>query len=137
LSNDRIIKLLRKESFEFEMHDFYNINKWYREDFIETLSKIRSAIQRERYKNIRQYYWVCLINILKKYSNTRSSTFKLHVKTQEDIDSMSNDIIEDFIKNIEKSFVFLPNIIQYDKKNLYIGKAEDILSEFENGTVDL
>ena len=137
LSNNRIIELLRKESFEFEMHDFYNINKWYREDFIETFSKIRAAIQKERYKNIRQYYWVCLINILKKYSNTRSSTFKLHVKTQKDIDSMSNNIIEDFIKNIEKSYVFLPNFIQYDKKNLYIGKAEDILSEFENGTVDL
>ena len=137
LSNNRIIELLRKESFEFERHDFYNINKWYREDFIETFSKIRAAIQKERYKNIRQYYWVCLINILKKYSNTRSSTFKLHVKTQKDIDSMSNNIIEDFIKNIEKSYVFLPNFIQYDKKNLYIGKAEDILSEFENGTVDL
>lgn len=137
LSNNRIIELLRKESFEFEMHDFYNINKWYREDFIETFSKIRATIQRERYKNIRQYYWVCLINILKKYSNTRSSTFKLHVKTQKDIDSMSNDIIEDFIKNIEKSYVFLPNFIQYDKKNLYIGKAEDILLEFEKGTVDL
>ena len=123
LSNNRIIELLRKESFDFELHDFYNINKWYREDFIETFSKIRAAIQRERYKNIRQYYWVCLINILKKYSNTRSSTFKLHVKTQKDIDSMSNNIIENFI--------------QYDKKNLYIGKAEDILSEFENGTVDL
>lgn len=137
LSNNRIIELLRKESFDFELHDFYNINKWYREDFIETFSKIRAAIQRERYKNIRQYYWVCLINILKKYSNTRSSTFKLHVKTQKDIDSMSNNIIEDFIKNIEKSYVFLPNFIQYDKKNLYIGKAEDILSEFENETVDL
>ena len=137
LSNNRIIKLLRKESFEFEIHDFYNINKWYREDFIETFSKIRAAIQRERYKNIRQYYWVCLINILKKYSNTRSSTFKLHVKTQKDIDSMSNEIIEDFIKNIEKSYVFLPSFVQYDKKKLYIGKAEEILSKFEDGTIDL
>ena len=137
LSNNRIIKLLRKESFEFEIHDFYNINKWYREDFIETFSKIRAAIQKERYKNIRQYYWVCLINILKKYSNTRSSTFKLHVKTQEDIDSMSNDIIEDFIKNIEKSYVFLPSFVQYNKKSLYIGKAEEILSEFADETVDL
>lgn len=137
LSNNKIIGLLRKESFEFEIHDFYNINKWYREDFIETFSKIRAAIQKERYKNIRQYYWVCLINILKKYSNTRSSTFKLHVKTQEDIDSMSNDIIEDFIKNIEKSYVFLPSFVQYNKKSLYIGKAEEILSEFADGTVDL
>lgn len=137
LSNNRIIKLLRKESFKFEIHDFYNIKKWYREDFIETFSKIRAAIQRERYKNIRQYYWVCLINILKKYSNTRSSTFKLHVKTQKDIDSMSNDIIEDFIKNIEKSYVFLPSFVQYNKKSLYIGKAEEILSEFADGTVDL
>lgn len=137
LSNNKIIGLLRKESFEFEIHDFYNINKWYREDFIETFSKIRAAIQRERYKNIRQYYWVCLINILKKYSNTRSSTFKLHVKKQKDIDSMSNGIVEDFIKNIEKSYVFLPSFVQYDKKKLYIGKAEEILSKFEDGTIDL
>ena len=137
LSNNRIIELLRKESFEFEIHGFYNIDKWYREDFIETFSKIRAAIQRERYKNIRQYYWVCLINILKKYSNTRSSTFKLHVKKQKDIDSMSNGIIEDFIKNIEKSYVFLPSFVQYDKKKLYIGKAEEILSKFEDGTIDL
>ena len=137
LSNNRIIDLLHKESFKFEIHDFYNINKWYREDFIETFSKIRAAIQRERYKNIRQYYWVCLINILKKYSNTRSSTFKLHVKTQEDIDSMSNNIIEDFIKNIEKSYIFLPSFVQYNKKELYIGKAEEILSEFTDESVDL
>ncbi len=73
LSNNRIIELLRKESFEFEIHDFYNINKWYREDFIETFSK----------------------------------------------------------------YVFLPSFVQYDKKKLYIGKAEEILSKFEDGTIDL
>ena len=50
---------------------------------------------------------------------------------------MSNGIIEDFIKNIEKSYVFLPSFVQYDKKKLYIGKAEEILSKFEDGTIDL
>ncbi|MTV66983.1 modification methylase, partial [Streptococcus pneumoniae] len=63
--------------------------------------------------------------------------FNIPIKKQKDIDSMSNGIIEDFIKNIEKSYVFLPSFVQYDKKKLYIGKAEEILSKFEDGTIDL
>ena len=137
LSNNRIIELLRKESFEFEIHGFYNIDKWYREDFIETFSKIRAAIQRERYKNIRQYYWVCLINILKKYSNTRSSTFKLHVKEQNDIEKIENHIIEDFIKSINEYSQYLPDYNRRKKIDLKIGKSEDILYGMKSDSVDL
>ena len=66
IANNRIEKFLKSNSFEFDKHYFYNIEKWYRNDFIMTFSKIRCAIQREKYRYVRQYYWVCLINILKK-----------------------------------------------------------------------
>ena len=32
---------------------------------------------------------------------------------------------------------FFQVFVQYNKKGLYIGKAEEILSEFADGTVDL
>ena len=136
-ANKRIKKLLQDVNLEYEIHYFYNIEKWYRRDFITTFSKIRKVIQQEKSKNIRQYYWVCLINILRKYSNTRSSTFKLHIKTQHDINSMTNHIEEEFINNIEMYYEFLPDYSSKKKINILIGKSENILSQFEDSSVDL
>ena len=136
-ANKRLKKLVQDNNFKFEVHSFNNIEKWYREDFIHTFSKIRVAIKQEKYKYIRQYYWVCLINVLKKYSNTRSSTFKLHVKTQEDIESMVNNIEEDFFYNIETHFQYLPEYSKAKKLNIVIGKSEEVLSMFDECTVDL
>lgn len=136
-ANTRLKKLLQNSTFNFETHSFNNIEKWYREDFIYTFSKIRSAIKQEKYKYIRQYYWVCLINVLKKYSNTRSSTFKLHIKTQEDIESMVNRIEEDFFHNIETYFQYLPEYSKEKKINIVIGKSEEVLSKFDDYSIDL
>ena len=137
IANNRIEKFLKSDSFEFDKHYFYNIEKWYRNDFIITFSKIRCAIQREKYRYVRQYYWVCLINILKKYSNTRSSTFKLHVKEKSVIDAMENYIIEDFLKSINIYFQYLPDYDKSKKINLYIGQSEEVLSEMRDNTIDL
>ncbi|HEM3439203.1 site-specific DNA-methyltransferase [Streptococcus suis] len=136
-ANKRLKKLVQDNNFKFEVHSFNNIEKWYREDFIYTFSKIRSAIKQEKYKYIRQYYWVCLINVLKKYSNTRSSTFKLHIKTQEDIESMVNKIEEDFFYNIETFFQYLPEYSKEKKINIVIGKSEEVLSKFDDYSIDL
>lgn len=136
-ANKRIIKLLKDEKLKFEIHSFDKIEKWYRKDFIITFSRIRTAIQKEKYKYIRQYYWVCLINILKKYSNTRSSTFKLHIKNKNDIDSMINQIVEEFSKSIESFYHFLPEYSTKNKLNIYIGKSEEVLLGFSTASIDL
>ncbi len=136
-ANKRVEKLLLSSDFYFYNHDFYNIEKWYRKDFIQTFSKIRCAIQKEKYRYVRQYYWVCLVNILKKYSNTRSSTFKLHIKEQSAISAMKDNIIADFLKNIDTYFEYLPDYDRSKKVDLQIGKSEKILSGIGDGTVDL
>ena len=137
VANKKIEQFLKNSDSEFDKHYFYNIEKWYRQDFILTFSKIRCAIQREKYRYVRQYYWVCLINILKKYSNTRSSTFKLHIKEQSSIEAMKNHIIIDFLKSINVYFQYLPDYSRNKKINLQIGKSEEILFEMKNNSVDL
>lgn len=136
-ANKEIVSKLIDDDFKFDKHYFYNIEKWYRKDFIDTFSKIRCAIQQEKIKNIRQYYWVCLINILKKYSNSRTSTFKLHIKAEDDINSMVNRVIEEFKYSILNFYEYLPT---YDRKNkfkLFIGQSESILRDFKDESVDL
>lgn len=135
-SNDRVLSRLVCDNTNYEIHTFPNIEKWYRSDIIDTFSKIRSAIKCESTLHIRQYYWVCLIDLLKKYSNTRSSTFKLHIKKMEDIDSMTNFIIEEFAMKIIENIDYLPDYAG-ECTCLMCGKSEDLLKELESNSVDL
>lgn len=136
-SNRRIMKNILAEDASFTVHNFHNIGKWFREDIILSLSKIKYAIQQEKYKYIRQYYWVCLINIIKKYSNTRSSTFKLHIKKEEDINQLKNDIFKDFSRNIATAYKYLPSYSKDRPVLLSVGDTRELLTKTEHNSVDL
>ncbi len=79
---------------------FTNIQKWFRKDVIADLSTVKRAIQHENNIQIRRYFWVCFADTVRKYSNTRSTTFKLHVKEHEKIKTMDNDCIPYFINRV-------------------------------------
>ena len=55
---------------------FPNIEKWFRKDIIETLSIIKAAILQIDNDNDRRFFWIMLCDCIRKYSNTRSSTYK-------------------------------------------------------------
>ncbi|WP_034855141.1 hypothetical protein WMO13_08795 [Ignatzschineria larvae DSM 13226] len=80
--------------------EFNNIDKWFRKDVIETLKKVKWAIGQIKSKRNRSFFWVVLSNIIRKYSNTRSSTYKLHVKQQSDILKFKNNLVSDFKKQV-------------------------------------
>ena len=124
------------EEYPYETHSFPNISKWYREDFIKSFSKIRSAIGEEKCANIRKYFWVCLIDPLKKYSNTRSSTFKLHIKEETDISSMENKVFDIFLENIKKYHELLPEFKKERKIELSIDNTVNTLEKMENESID-
>lgn len=117
--------------------EFTNIQKWFRKDVIADLSTIKRAIQHENDIKIRRYFWVCFADTVRKYSNTRSTTFKLHVKEQEKIKIMDNDCIQYFINRISALYV------DYIRRNgdinisLYTGDSIDILANFNDSSVDL
>lgn len=84
--------------------EFHNINKWFRNDIQESLKKIRWAITQISSKRNRAFFWIVLSNVIRKYSNTRSSTYKLHIKKPSDIDNLKNNVIEDFKTQVEKNY---------------------------------
>lgn len=88
------------QELNFQIYDFYNIKKWFREDVIKSLSQIRHCILLEKNKNIRKFFWICLSEVIFKFSNNRTSTFKLHTLPKKKIDSIEDRCIEYFIKII-------------------------------------
>lgn len=116
--------------------EFENREKWFRDDIAQSLSKIRRAIVQVEDKNNRLFFWCMMCDIIRRYSNSRSSTYKLHIKPQEKIDTMENNAIEDFLHSVEGNYHWFEamhcNNYSLSKQNLM-----DYLPRFQNNKVDL
>lgn len=77
--------------------DFVNINKWFNQDTQVALSKIRRAIIAESNPVYRVFFWVIMSEAIRIGSNDRTSTFKLHVRSQEDLKKRNVNVIDEFL----------------------------------------
>jgi hypothetical protein len=66
---------------------FPNQAKWFRDDVSLQLSRIRRAIEREGSLWARRFFWIVLAETVRLTSNSRTSTFKLHIRPQKEIDA--------------------------------------------------
>lgn len=137
-SNINILERINelKEIGGWEQHTFDKINKWFRKDIIDELSIIRTAIKREKNEKLRRYFWLCFGEIVKKYSNTRTSTFKLHIKEQEKIDNMENNVIRDFIIKIEETYRLIgyPALGEF---HLECGDSNSVMKQMQDESFDI
>ncbi|MBD2769384.1 hypothetical protein IC235_15960 [Hymenobacter sp. BT664] len=64
---------------------FPNLDKWFKPTVAQELSKLVRAIRQERQLSTRRLFWVTLAETVRLTSNDRTSTFKLHARSAEDI----------------------------------------------------
>ena len=79
-----------------QMHQFDGINKWFTEQAISDLSKIRAGIVAEAEVVYRRFFWATFCEIVRIVSNSRDCTYKLHIKEKQDIDAYDVDAIDLF-----------------------------------------
>lgn len=117
LSDIAIVKnaLKEQEDKEIEPYYFQNIDKWFREDIKISLTRLREAIRKVRYKRSRRYLWYHFAVIVRRYGNSRSSTFKLHIKKAESIANMANNVVDDFFSRVEGNLHFFRKSIRKAK----------------------
>ena len=132
--NKRIDQI--RQNGPFFLHNFYNIRKWFRDDIIKDLCIIRTAIMLEPNAKTRRYYWLCFGEIVKKYSNTRTSTFKLHVKEPLKICEIENNVIDDFNFKISETY----HLIGYPQQgpfHLDCGDSVNIMKTYNTESFDI
>lgn len=66
--------------------NFFGREKWFSEKSSIQLSKIRRAIMDIRPIWLRRFFWLSFAETVRLSSNTRTSTFKLHIRPKEEID---------------------------------------------------
>ena len=99
---------------------FRNIDKWFNPDVQIDLSKIRRAIQNVDSQLIRYFLWVIMSEVIRTGSNDRTSTFKLHRRSEEDIQKRNVNVIKEFAvlvnRGIEDIATYWDKLSKEDEK---------------------
>lgn len=112
-SCQRVIEKIEADNNDDIAVCFPNIDKWFNHDVQVDLSKIRRAIQSEEEAEYRRFLWVIMSEVIRTGSNDRTSTFKLHRRTEEDIRKRNLNIIKEFVSLVNRG---IKDISYYWKK---------------------
>ncbi|MDG3582947.1 hypothetical protein [Galbibacter pacificus] len=97
---------------------FKNIDKWFKKEVQIELSQIRRLIIQEENLFIRKFYWVALAEVIRLTNNDRTSTFKMHIRKQEEIHSRQVSPVKYFLKvckrSIDDVFMVKQKLIEND-----------------------
>lgn len=72
--------------------DFPGRDKWFQQKIAIELSRIRRSIQNEQEQWCRRFCWIALAETVRLTSNSRTSTFKLHIRPIEEVKKRETDI---------------------------------------------
>ncbi|MED5325324.1 MAG: site-specific DNA-methyltransferase [Pseudomonadota bacterium] len=101
---EHLLSLIKSDDSCEVAIQFDGIDKWFIKDAQIQLSAIHRAIKMEPSKWARKVFWLSLSSTVRNVCNSRSSTYKLHVKPEEQIEATPPAIIEfekKLLKNIE------------------------------------
>ncbi|WMM25635.1 hypothetical protein RBU61_02915 [Tissierella sp. MB52-C2] len=132
---DTLEDLILDDNTSNNNHSFNNINKWFRQDIIESLSIIRRSIMQIDDSKNRLYFWYIMSDIIRKYSNTRSSTYKLHIKPLFSIANIQNNVISDYLDSVKRNISMFG--CSYDNFKLYKSDILDKIEDFEDNSFDI
>ncbi|WP_336948214.1 site-specific DNA-methyltransferase [Serratia nevei] len=104
---------------------FYDISKWFTHSVQLELSAIYRAIKKEPSKWARKVFWLSLSSTVRVVCNSRSSTYKLHIKSDEDIKSTPS-ALEEFEKKLLKNIENISAQKQFFEKNNVIKKSSPL-----------
>ena len=124
--------------------DFEGIHKWFNDDIIHQLSKIRYCIMQEDDVLYRRIFWLAFAEIVRLSNNSQKSTFKLHIKNKNVIDNFQYDCIKNFSKQLERDISSFENLYKsFSIKNnakVYLNDTIKVMSDkrkFKDSSVDL
>lgn len=115
-AEERLISIINSDKSDIVEIIFSNIDKWFTKNIQVELSKISRAIKNEPVLRIRKFFWVALAETIRLTSNDRTSTFKMHMRPIEEINSRQVSALKTFVsvskKNIKNIGDYISVLVQ-------------------------
>jgi hypothetical protein len=106
-------------------------DKWFSEDACIELSKLRRAIQHESSLWARRFFWIALAETVRTTSNSRTSTFKLHIRPETERATRNVKPVDTF------KGVLANNLDSLDALTKELRQGDHLRRGHYNGTVDV
>lgn len=103
LSVQDLLKNINEDEQTQIERNFKGIDKWFKPTVSFELSKIVRSIRKCKNIEIRRFFWITLAETVRLSSNDRTSTFKLHIRTLEDIQQRNISPIDLFEKLLSRN----------------------------------
>ncbi|MDR3150229.1 MAG: site-specific DNA-methyltransferase [Candidatus Peribacteria bacterium] len=118
-----LLDSINKQTSYDATFDFKNIDKWFRQDVKLDLLKIKKTIEEEKYLWARRFFWVAFAETIRVVSNSRTTTYKLHIRENFQIETRKIDTIKVFTDTLKNNFKYMQQTYRYlkDKKLLKNG----------------
>ena len=122
-----VLKRIEADTAEDIEANFTNIDKWFQPSVQIELSRIHRAIRQERWLWVRRFFWVALAETARLTSNSRTSTYKLHIRPEDEIESREVPAVEVFTglvnQNQEDFLTFKESLdeVQSLQRGRYVG----------------
>lgn len=120
-------------------YSFDKIDKWFNKSVISSLSVLRHVIMLEKNDQIRRFLWCCMAETVRRFCNSRSSTFKLHIKSKDKISSFVDDSIPFFRDHVREQFYkFLrESSNSTGRMQLKCGDSKKLIKTLPNNSIDM
>lgn len=102
-----VLTAIRSDRSDAIETGFTNVNKWFQPNVQVDLSRIRRQIRSERQLWIRRFLWVALAETVRLTSNSRTSTYKLHIRRSEELQTRKSSAIDVFDSVTRRNLVDL------------------------------
>lgn len=93
---DRAVAVARADQSKTVAVEFPGLEKWFQPNVAVDLSRIRRAIRSEGNLWCRRVLWTALAETVRLSSNSRTSTFKLHIRSADDLATRDVHAVETF-----------------------------------------
>lgn len=131
-AESKINSFIKSDASETIEVSFTNIDKWFTKSIQVELSKIYRAIRNEKSLKIRKFFWIALAETIRLTSNDRTSTFKMHMRPIEEINSRQVSALKTFVsvsnKNIKNIGDYISVLVENGHmKNGKYTKSADVV----------
>lgn len=105
--SEKIEELTSRVAFDRKRRieiNFAGWEKWFNRDIASELSKITRSIRSEPILWARRFFWLAMAELTRAVSNSRTSTFKLHIRADDDPVPAADEIVGLFQEILEANF---------------------------------
>ena len=99
---DSLVRRISHDQSETPAVEFSGLKKWFTAEAITALSRIHRAITKEPDQWVRRIFWITVAETVRLTSNSRTSTYKLHIRPQSEIDALPDPLVT-FLAILERN----------------------------------